>query len=170
MKILGIIFIMAAGYLFSQRLIGPMVSHMKLLEEGEFLFRFLESEIRNSKTPLPELFSQISSRTDSAWHDFFQDLSNALKECSDFEFTDEFDRLLTFHMSKIMPEEERMIFFNAGRNLLSDDLIFQRKSMDQLSIQLRDCISKMHESLKIQKKVYQALCLSISALIIIIFI
>ena len=169
-KIIGILLILAAGYLFSQRMISPTVNHMKLLEEGEFLFRVLESEIRNTKTPLPELFAQISGRTESVWKDFFRDLSDTMTKCGDFEFIDEFDRLLTYHMAQIMPEEERMIFFNAGRNLLSDDFMFQRNTINQLSEQLRDCISKMNDSLKIQKKVYQALCLSVSALLIIILI
>ena len=45
--------------------------HIRLLEEGELLYRILESEIRNTRTPLPLLFGELSERTDSLWHNFF---------------------------------------------------------------------------------------------------
>ena len=63
MKWIGAGLVLTAGYLLSQYLINPAVQHLKMLEEGELLFRILESEIRNLKTPLPELFGEISRKT-----------------------------------------------------------------------------------------------------------
>ena len=170
MKWIGAGLVLTAGYLLSQYLINPAVQHLKMLEEGELLFRILESEIRNLKTPLPELFGEISRKTESIWHDFFLDLSEELKNCVDCEFADIFERLLVFHTSQILTEEERQLFLNAGRNFLSDDLTYQKRAIDQLSDQLNKCMEEKREKLKNQKKVYRALCLSMSALIVIIFV
>lgn len=170
MKWIGAGLILAAGYLLSQYLILPAMEHLQILEEGEVLFRILESEIRNRKTPLPELFSQISRKTESVWHDFFFDLSEELKKCTDFDFADSFERLLDLHTAPVLTEEERQLILNAGRNFLSDDLMYQRKAIDQLSDQLKKCMEAKREKLKNQKKVYRALCLSMSALIVIILI
>ena len=64
-KLLGACFILMASYLFGD------AEHIRLLEEGELLYRILESEIRNTRTPLPLLFGELSERTDSLWHNFF---------------------------------------------------------------------------------------------------
>ena len=93
-----------------------------------------------------------------------------MKEERDFAFGDEFERLLTFHLSEILTEEELLLFLRAGRNLLSDDLTFHKNTSEQLSREIREHVSGMKKRLDSQKKVYQALCLSMSALIVIILI
>ena len=162
MKWFGAFLLLVSGYLLSRRLAEPGMRHVELLEEGEYLFRLLESEIRNAKIPLPELFADISRRTGSLWKGFFADLSEEMKEERDFAFGDEFERLLT--------EEEQILFLRAGRNLLSDDLTFHKNTSEQLSREIREHVSGMKKRLDSQKKVYQALCLSMSALIVIILI
>ena len=62
MKWFGAFLLLVSGYLLSRRLAEPGMRHVELLEEGEYLFRLLESEIRNAKIPLPELFADISRR------------------------------------------------------------------------------------------------------------
>ena len=48
----------------------PAAEHIRpLLEEGDLLYRILESEIRNTRTPLPILFGELSDRTNT-WHNF----------------------------------------------------------------------------------------------------
>lgn len=170
MKWIGAGLVLTAGYLLSQYLVHPAEEHLYMLEEGEVLFRILESEIRNLKTPLPELFLEISMKTQSSWHDFFSDLSSELKQYGDYEFEDIFERLLVFHTSQTLTEEERQLFLNAGRNFLSDDLTYQGRAIGQLSDQLNKCMEEKREKLKNQKKVYRALCLSMSALLIIILV
>ena len=170
MKWFGAFLLLVSGYLLSRRLAEPGIRHVELLEEGEYLFRLLESEIRNAKIPLPELFADISRRTGSLWKGFFADLSEEMKEERDFAFGDEFECLLTFHLSGILTEEELLLFLRAGRNLLSDDLTFHKNTSKQLSREIREHVSGMKKRLDSQKKVYQALCLSMSALIVIILI
>lgn len=170
MKWLGAFLLLVSGYLLSRRLAEPAMRHVELLEEGEYLFRLLESEIRNAKIPLPELFAEISRRTGSCWKDFFADLSEEMKEGGDFTFSDEFERLLTFHMTENLTEEEQYLFIRAGRNLLSDDLAFHKNTSEQLSREIKEHVFDMKKRLDSQKKVYQALCLSMSALIVIFLI
>ena len=57
--------------LFGMKLMEPAAEHIRLLEEGDLLYRILESEIRNTRTPLPILFGELSDRTNTRWHNFF---------------------------------------------------------------------------------------------------
>ena len=50
----------------------PAAEHIRLLEEGDLLYRILESEIRNTRTPLPILFGELSDRTIPAGIIFFR--------------------------------------------------------------------------------------------------
>lgn len=170
MKWIGAGLVLLAGFLLSQYLMTPSLEKIHLLEEGELLFRILESEIRNCKIPLPELFLELSKKTDSVWHDFFLDLSRELKNKTDFEFTESFERLLSCYTSPIFSEEERQIFLNVGRNLISDDFLYQRKTMEHFSAQLKKCLDEKKKVFQTQKKVSRAVCLSMSALIVIILI
>lgn len=70
-KLLGACFILMASYLFGVKIMERDAEHIRLLEGGELLYRILESEIRNTRTPLPLLFGELSERTDSLWHNFF---------------------------------------------------------------------------------------------------
>ena len=65
-KILGGSLVLIAAYLFGMKLMEPAAEHIRLLEEGDLL-----SEIRNTRTPLPILFGELSDRTNTRWHNFF---------------------------------------------------------------------------------------------------
>ena len=43
MKWFGAFLLLVSGYLLSRRLAEPGIRHVELLEEGEYLFRLLES-------------------------------------------------------------------------------------------------------------------------------
>ena len=58
-KILGGSLVLIAAYLFGMKLMEPAAEHIRLLEEGDLLYRILESEIRNTRTPLPILFGEL---------------------------------------------------------------------------------------------------------------
>ena len=49
-----------------------------------------------------------------------------MREGGDFTFSDEFERLLTHHLAENLTDEEQYLFLRAGRNLLSDDLVFHK--------------------------------------------
>lgn len=70
-KVLGIALLFLAGFMAGQKIMQPLSERIALLKEGDLLFRILESEMRSEKTPLPQLFLQISERTSSVWRDFF---------------------------------------------------------------------------------------------------
>lgn len=70
-KIFGGCLLLLAAYLTGLKIIEPAAEHIRFLEEGDLLYRILESEIRNSKTPLPLLFGELSDRTSTLWHNFF---------------------------------------------------------------------------------------------------
>lgn len=170
MKWIGAGLVILSGYLLSQYLVNPVREQIIILEEGELLFRILESEIRNRKIPLPELFLQLSRKTDSIWGDFFLAFSQKLQNNTDVEFAESFEQLLISYTSRFLTEEERQIFLNVGRNLLSDDLLYQRKTMEQLSVQLINCLEEKKKNFLNQKEVSRAICLSMSALIVIFLI
>ena len=130
----------------------------------------LESEIRNAKVPLPALFAEISCRTDSLWKDFFAELSKKMQDGGDFTFSEEFERLFSIHLAETLTDEEQNLFLRAGRNLLSDDLVFHKNASEQLSLEIREHVAVMKKRLDSQKKVYQVLCLSMSALLVIILL
>ena len=170
MKWIGAGLVILSGYLLSQYLVNPVREQIIILEEGELLFRILESMIRNRKIPLPELFLQLSRKTDSIWGDFFLAFSQKLQNNTDVEFAESFEQLLISYTSRFLTEEERQIFLNVGRNLLSDDLLYQRKTMEQLSVQLTNCLEEKKKNFLNQKEVSRAICLSMSALIVIFLI
>ena len=70
-KIFGGCLLLLAAYLAGLKIMEPLAEHILLLEEGDLLYRILESEIRNTKTPLPLLFGELSDRTSTLWHNFF---------------------------------------------------------------------------------------------------
>lgn len=170
MKILGSVLVLMAGYLLSIRLMEPSGERIRLLEEGEYLFRILESEIRNTKMPLPQLFQELGERTKTVWGDFFTELSGELQKRTDFLFADEFERLLTFYFSAVFSTEEKLLFLQVGRNLLSDDLLFHQDTARQLSEKIQTHVLQMKECVDKQKKVCQALCLSASGLLVIVLL
>ena len=47
-KILGGSLVLIAAYLFGMKLMEPAAEHIRLLEEGDLLYRILESEIRKN--------------------------------------------------------------------------------------------------------------------------
>ena len=99
MKLLGAILILTSGYLISRQMMKPSLHHFQLLKEGDNLFRILESEIRNQKTPLPELFQNISERAQTEWKAFFADFYKSMNGQEDFLFSAEFERL-TLNLTK----------------------------------------------------------------------
>lgn len=70
-KLFGGCLILLAAYLAGVKIMEPAGEHIRLLEEGDLLYRILESEIRNTGTPLPLLFGELSDRTNTLWHNFF---------------------------------------------------------------------------------------------------
>ena len=170
MKLLGAILILTSGYLISRQMMKPSLHHVQLLKEGDNLFRILESEIRNQKTPLPELFQNISERAQTEWKAFFADFYKSMKGQEDFMFSAEFESLFTVHLSEYFSEEEESLFLQAGQNLFSPDLLFQKNNIARLSEHLNRMLIQQREDAEKQNRAYLALCLSASALIIIILI
>ena len=70
-KLFGACLLLLAAYLAGLKIMEPAAEHIRLLEEGDLLYRILESEIRNARTPLPLLFGELSDRTNTLWHNFF---------------------------------------------------------------------------------------------------
>ena len=70
-KLFGACLLLFAAYLAGLKIMEPAAEHIRLLEEGDLLYRILESEIRNARTPLPLLFGELSDRTNTLWHNFF---------------------------------------------------------------------------------------------------
>lgn len=79
-KLLGACFLFIAAYLSGLKIMEPSVEHIRALEEGELLYRILESEIRNTRTPLPLLFAELSDRTNTRWHNFFLNFPSHYRE------------------------------------------------------------------------------------------
>lgn len=70
-KLIGCGLIIGAGILTSFELLKPYRNKIKLLEEGEYLFRLMESEIRFHHEILPKLFYELSLKTQTRWKVFF---------------------------------------------------------------------------------------------------
>ena len=70
-KLAGTCFLLIASYLSGLKIMEPFAERIRLLEEGNLLYRILESEIRNTRTPLPLIFAELSDRTNTRWHNFF---------------------------------------------------------------------------------------------------
>ena len=168
MRWAGAFLLLAAGYLLGRKLVEPEIRHVELLTEGEFLFRVLESEIRSKKVPLPELFEAVSRRTDSLWKDFFAALSEELRQGGDLTFAEVFAQKMERYLSGTLTGEEQRMFVQAGRNLLSDDLVFHREASEKLSEDIRRHVAEKEKELDSRKKVLMALCLSGAALLVIL--
>ena len=93
-KIFGGCLLLLAAYLAGLKIMEPLAEHIRLLEEGDLLYRILESEIRNTKTPLPLLFGELSDRTSTLWHNFFFELSITLSKNTEESFQIIYERLL----------------------------------------------------------------------------
>ncbi len=120
------------------------------------------------KVPLPELFEAVSRRTDSLWKDFFAALSEELRQGGDLTFAEVFAQKMERHLSGTLTGEEQRMFVQAGRNLLSDDLVFHREASEKLSEDIRRHVAEKEKELDSRKKVLMALCLSGAALLVIL--
>lgn len=109
-KILGGSLVLIAAYLFGMKLMEPAAEHIRLLEEGDLLYRILESEIRNTRTPLPILFGELSDRTNTRWHNFFE-LSITLTKNTEESFLTIYERLFKKNM-------ERKVFKRRTKSIL----------------------------------------------------
>lgn len=58
-KLLGACFILMASYLFGVKIMERDAEHIRLLEEGELLYRILESEIRKYKNTIAPFIWRI---------------------------------------------------------------------------------------------------------------
>lgn len=167
-KIFGGSLVLIAAYLFGVKLMEPAAEHIRLLEEGDLLYRILESEIRNTRTPLPILFGELSDRTNTRWHNFFFELSITLSKNTEESFLTIYERLLKNTWKEKFSKEEQNLFLNAGRNLLSDDMEYHREEIKQLSEYLNKKILQMKKEYTNKKKVVLISCLCMGALAVIL--
>ncbi len=167
-KIFGGCLLLLAAYLTGLKIMEPAAEHIRFLEEGDLLYRILESEIRNAKTPLPLLFGELSDRTSTLWHNFFFELSITLSKNTEESFQTIYERLLKKTWKDKLSKEEQKLFLDAGRNLLSDDTYYQKEEIKQLSIYLNKRISQMKTEYTVKKKVVLVSCLCIGTLAVIL--
>ena len=168
LKIFGGCLLLLAAYLTGLKIMEPAAEHIRLLEEGDLLYRILESEIRNTRTPLPLLFGELSDRTDTRWHNFFFELSIALSKNTEESFLAIYERILEKTWKETFSKEEQNLFLNAGRNLLSDDMDYQREEIKQLSLYLNKKIYQMKKDYTDKKKVVRISCLCMGTLAVIL--
>lgn len=62
---------MCAGVLTANQMLTPYRERVWMLEEGEYLFRLMESEICYHRQILPEICYELSCKTKSRWNLFF---------------------------------------------------------------------------------------------------
>lgn len=67
-----------------------------------------------------------------------------------------------------LSKEEQKLFLDAGRNLLSDDMYYQKEEIKQLSVYLNERISQMKTEYTVKKKVVLVSCLCIGTLAVIL--
>ena len=79
-----------------------------------------------------------------------------------------YERLLKKTWKEKFSKEEQNLFLNAGRNLLSDDMEYQREEIKQLSTYLNEKILQMKKEYTNKKKVVLISCLCMGALAVIV--
>ena len=65
-------------------------------------------------------------------------------------------------------EEEQRLFLNVGRNLLSDDIYYQKEEIKQFSAYLNESIRQMKKEYASRKKVVLVSCLCAGILAVIL--
>lgn len=170
MKLLGACLVLAAGYLAGLCLMEPARRHLAFLEEGEYLLQLLESELREERLPLPELFALLGSHSTGEWSAFFLELSQTLRGREDRQLFALWEQTLQSTTSGILRKEEQALFAQAGKCLFSADRHFHENTLEGLSRRLQEHNNALRHSLQEKNKVCRAMCLSLSALLIIILI
>lgn len=170
MRWIGSLLILLSGYLCSIWFMRAPRDHLSFLMDGQFLFHMLESEMRNAGKPLPELMKMLSDRTDTPWKNFFYAMGDQLQKGNDVELTELFDSMLDHQLASSLPPEEKDLFSQIGRGLFSDDLSFHRKNIQIVSDRLGTIIAEKRQELQNQTRVCRVLCLSGSALLVILLL
>ncbi|MBQ9157331.1 MAG: stage III sporulation protein AB [Eubacterium sp.] len=181
MKITGSLCILLVGFMLSQRLTLPMKEHVDILQEGHYLFGRIVAEIRAAGLPLPDLFARIATETKTSWNTFFREMYEELSIGTEqarqnlciepeLEFTDLFEKLLKETMGDLLSQEEITLFLQIGRGLISEDMIFHRENMRQISSVLEPMIADARKRYRDRLRLSRVLCLSGSLLAIIILI
>ena len=99
---------------------------------------------------------------------FFFELSITLAKNTDESFSVIYERLLKNIWKEKLSEEEQRLFLNAGRNLLSDDMYYQKEEIKQLSAYLNERIGQMKKEYTARKKVVLVSCLCMGTLAVIL--
>lgn len=73
-------------------------------------------------------------------------------------------------MQSSFTESEYMLFLQFGRNLMSGDLMFHKEQEQHMTKELRGYIAKEKEILRNKTKIYRALSVFASTLIVIILL
>lgn len=89
-----------------------------------------------------------------------EELSSGCEEL----FVNVYERILEQAIGTKLKAEEKQLFLNVGRNLLSGDLDFQQESTGQLSGRINKRIDELTAECGRQKKAVMISCLSASAL------
>lgn len=102
--------------------------------------------------------------------DFFLQMHKRLKTQQDVLFWEIYEDRLESLMKPYLTEEEYLLFLQFGKNLMSGDLTFHKEQEQHMTGELRKCIEEEKEVFRNKTKVYRALCLFASALIMIILV
>lgn len=73
-------------------------------------------------------------------------------------------------MNKRISEDDYRLFFNIGRNLLSDDFFYQKKTVMQASDELEKKIAGLKSEYRKKKKAVMVSCICASALTVILLL
>lgn len=79
-----------------------------------------------------------------------------------------YERLLEKTWKEKLSKEEKSLFLNVGRNLLSDDMDYQREEIKQLSTYLNEQIYQRKKDYADKKKIVLIFCLCMGALAVIL--
>lgn len=170
MRMLGVCFVLAAGYLCSVQWMEPSRRHLIFLEDGEYFIRLMESKTGEEKVPLPELFAFLCRVAKEPWLFVFTDIKNALEKGEDVLPEVLWEQVLRQRLGGLLQEKELGFFIQAGRGLFSSDRHFQAHRVTLACQRLAEHIDVLRDNLTKKQKACRALCLSMSILVILILI
>ena len=158
LKAAGMIFIVIASSALGAGMSRELAERVKCLSELERLMKVLKGEIQYAATPLPEIFSELSKRTEGNLSAFFAGIAAAMEQRSGSSMGDIFEEQAQ-RLSRISGLNHRDIQEVArfGRRLGYSDREMQVQAIRLYQEELAAARAQAQEDYRQKAKMYRSL-------------
>ncbi len=171
MKIIGCVMVIGSstgiGFFFS----NEMKCRLDNLKELRKMVGLLRGDIRYAKTPLPEAIASITRRHQGSFSNFFNSVSEKLRELSGQTFADIWKEAVGKELvDTALSKKDKQHLIQFGENLGYLDKEMQMNVIDLFQSQLEEEIKEMTKTMKEKSYLFNSLGVMAGVFIVIVML